>query len=160
MKEWWNNLLLRDKQFVFLGSVIITIFLIYLIIWSPLNNRVATLRNNVQHNKNLLVWMQAADKQIQAYANIPQANKNAASLLSIVQNEINQSALSKDLTQLHQVENDSVQLSFRDVDFDRLITWLTQLWLQHNITVTHASIKKTDAQGIVSAEIILNNDTG
>jgi general secretion pathway protein M len=157
MKEWWNNLSLRDKQLFALGLLAVIFFLIYSLVWSPLDNKVSALRTTLQHNQKLLTWMQAADKQIESYKNTSQTTtaQSTGSLLSIVQNEINQSSLSKDLSQLHQAEDDSVQLSFQHVGFDPLIRWLTQLWQQHNITITRASIKKTEASGIVSAEIVL-----
>lgn len=158
MKEWWDNLSLRDKQMFSLGVIVVVLFLIYLLIWSPLNNKVNSLRTTLQHNQNLLAWMQSAEKQIQLYENTATKNsteQNTVSLLTIVQNEINQSGIAKDLAQLHQAENDSVQITFQHVDFDALITWLTQLWQQHDITISQASVKKTDAQGVVSAEIIL-----
>ena len=158
MKDWWINLSLRDKQMLTLGGVVVVIFLLYLLIWSPISNTVSTLRTTLQHNQATLVWMQKADKQIQSIEKNPSASRSTqttASLLSIVQNEINQNPLAKNLTQLRQAETDSVQLSFLHVDFDQLIAWLTQLWQQQNITVIQATVKKGDSQGVVAAEVML-----
>lgn len=157
MREWWLNLSLRDKQLFILSCTAIAIFLIYFFIWSPLLDSIATLRTQLQRNQATLAWMKTADKEIQLVEKNPAAtaSQSSASLLSIVQNEINQSTFAKNVSQLHQAENDAVQLSFQQIDFDQLITWLMQLWQQHHIAVTQATIKKSEAAGSVTADISL-----
>jgi len=160
MKEWWLNLNLREKQAVSLGATVMTLALLYGLIWSPLHNSVTALRDQIQHNQQLLSWMQTADQQIQAAEKMtqtPTATHNAASWLSIVQDNIKQSPLTKNLTQLVQADNDSVKLTFQQVDFDLLISWLTELWQQQGLVVTQLTITSGSIPGIVGAEFILKS---
>lgn len=160
MKEWWNNLSLRDKRIVFFGGIIVIITLLYFFILQPLSDKNAMLRTQIEHNKQLLAWMKAANKQIAVLqkksTNISTPHSNA-SALSIVQNEIKQSSLAGKFTQLKQAEDDSVQLNFQAVNFDELIVWLTDLWQTHGLIVTQAAIDPTGTAGIVSAEMTLKN---
>lgn len=160
MKEWWFNLNLREKQTVSLGAAITIMALLYGLIWSPLHNSVIALRDQMQHNQQLLFWMQTADQQIQAaekMTQIPTPTHNAASWLSIIQDNVKQSPLAKNLTQLVQADNDSVKLTFQQVDFDLLISWLTELWQQQGLVVTQLTITSGSTPGIVGAEFILKS---
>lgn len=157
MKQWWLNLSLREKQSSVVGTMAIFLFIIYAWIWSPLDNKITTLRNQVVQNQKLLAWMQAADNQLnlanknQAYASL----HASGSLLSITQKEINQSNLAKQLSQLRQAESDAVQLSFKKVDFDNLITWLTHSSRQQGFSIAQLIIAPSESPGIVSAELQL-----
>lgn len=158
MKAWWLNLNLREKQTVSLGGLALIIALLYFLIWAPLSNSVATFRDQIQHNQNLLAWMKTADTKIQAAEKMGQAPAmhSTGSHLSIVQNELKKSPLANNITQLVQADNDSVKLSFQRVDFDSLLSWLTELWQQQGFIVTQLTAKAVDAPGMVSAELILS----
>lgn len=158
MNEWWNNLALREKQTVSIGAIVVLFGLIYFLLWSPLSSTVSNLRVQIKRNQELLSWMKGADTRIETQqhsANKVPVNKQTGSLLSVVQNQINRTQLVSVMTQLHQIDSDSVQLAFQKVDFDKLIVWLTQLSQQQNLTITQMSVTPTDAPGMVTAEFIL-----
>lgn len=161
MNEWWNNLSLREKQTLSLGLLATSFFLAYYLLWSPLANKVDHLRIQIKRNQELLSWMQQADARIQAQqtvGNKPITNApRSGSLLSTVQNQINRTQLVSVMTQLHQLDADSVQLAFDKVDFDKLIVWLTQLSQQQNLSITQMSIVPSDAPGIVAADFVLKS---
>jgi general secretion pathway protein M len=157
MKEWWVNLATREKQTVFLGGVLLTIFMLYEIIFSPLTGSVDNLRTKIQKNQSLLTWMQASDKHIQNLEKNPQiaAEKSSASLLSIVQDDINKNSISKYVTQLQQSENDTVDLRLQKVNFDNMIKWLAGICQTQHLTVTQLTATPAVAIGTVDAEIKL-----
>lgn len=158
MKQWWFNLNLREKQTVSIGGVSMIIAILYLLIWSPLQTSVTTFRDQIQHNKNLLDWMKTTDEKIQAAEKMGQKplSKSTGSSLSIVQNDLKKSPIANNITQLVQADNDSVKLNFQRVDFDLLMSWLTELWQQQGFIVTQMTAKAGDAPGMVSAEFILS----
>lgn len=159
MKEWWNHLALREKQLLSLGFLFICIFLLYLLVLNPLDQKVTDIRNQISRNQELLAWMQDADKKIQSVEKSSLQNKNighsSGSLLSIIQKQINRTPLVSTLSQLHQVENDSVQLTFQKVDFDQLLKWLIQVSKQEGIQISQAHMTPSPSPGIVSAEIVV-----
>lgn len=160
MKQWWQELSLREKQSVSVGSIAIAIFIIYSWIWSPLDHKITSMRTQIEQNQKLLAWMQAADKQLANSAKQIQSTSTTStskSLLSIAQNQIKQSSLSNQSYQLRQAESDSVQLSFKQVDFDKLITWLSDASRQQTLMISQLTVAPSDTPGIVSAELQLTS---
>jgi general secretion pathway protein M len=155
MKDWWLNLNLREKQTIAWGGVAIILILLYLFAWSPLMESVTMLRNKVQRNQKLLVWMKAANEQIQSARLVPNKKSTTGSLLSIVQNQVNSSSVAKNVTQLRQTDNDAVQLNFQNVDFDRLMKWLVAMAQEEGLLIAQMSVTPTDAPGVVNATCML-----
>ncbi|MEO8401434.1 MAG: type II secretion system protein GspM [Gammaproteobacteria bacterium] len=157
MKEWSNNLSLREKQTLSLGSVLVILFLLYEIIWSPFSNKLDNLRSQIQHNRELLTWMQNAEQHMDSLKKSMQSKSTQqnSSLLSIVQSQINKSPLQRHVTQLRQSENDSVEFNLQKADFDQLILVLTDLWKKYNLIVAQMTITPTDVPGEVTADVVI-----
>lgn len=157
IKERWSNLSLREKRIVTAGSIAAFILLFYLLIWAPISNKAASLRTQIEKDAKLLSWMQAADNRIQILQQSlhPSSSISSKSMLSIIQNEINQPGFAKNLSALRQVDNHSVQINLQNVPFDGLINWLTQLSKSNGLQVTQMAVAPTTTSGLVTAEIIL-----
>ncbi len=160
MKDWWNNLSLREKQGVAAAAGFILLFLLYSILWLPLANKTDLLRKQIVKNKNLLAWMQSADQQINVLTQFSQKHtvNHQGSVLGIVQTELTKADLAAHVTQLKQAESDGVRLQLQKISFDELIGWLIHLWQQDRLTVSQAAIVPGDAIGLVSAELVLTRE--
>jgi general secretion pathway protein M len=158
MKTWWQALALREKQIVSIGILLVLVFLIYQLIFAALTNRVAMLRQKVHSNQALLKWMQATNDRINTLAKNHQSPTHdvTMSLLSVVQNGINDSQFGQNVFQLQQSENDSVQLQLKKVSFDSFIQWLTQLCQQHQLLITQLSLTPLADAGLVNTELKLS----
>jgi general secretion pathway protein M len=156
MKDWWNNLVLREKQMVFLGALFIIAALLYLLLWLPLQTKVAELRQDVQINRALLSWMKESDKRIQESSPNKDIRKESGSLLTIVQKQIKVSTVAKSVSQLRQADNESVLLTFKNVEFDKLITWLITFTQDYQLTITQMSVTPTGTRGVVAADVVLS----
>jgi general secretion pathway protein M len=158
MKNWWLSLALREKQTISIGMLLVLIFLIYEIIFAPLSNAVNELRHKIRSDQTLLTWMQASNERIVSLEKNHQSQSHSVttSLLSVVQNGINDSAIAQNVAQLQQSDNDSVQLQLQKVNFDTFIQWLTQLCQQHQLLITQMSITPLDTTGTVNTELKLN----
>ncbi|MDA8561619.1 type II secretion system protein M [Gammaproteobacteria bacterium] len=157
MNQWWVNLSLKEKKTIKIGGITLSILLIYMLIWLPLQNEIKYLRSQIKQNQKLLSWMITADKKIQDSSKEIKAstNINSDSALSIVENEIHQNDISNKVTKLRQIENGLIELNFDQVSFDKLIAWLTVMWENHNLLVTQMNIKPSIKPGIVHAELKL-----
>jgi general secretion pathway protein M len=155
MKEWWISLTLRDKRIAILGGVVVIIASLYAVVLQPLMNANKTLREEVQQNKALLVWMQKANDQLQQLQKKP-IHTNNHSLLSRVQNELNKTPLMNQLKDLKQSEYGSVQLHFQTVSFDELMTWLINIEHEQKLVVSQIHIDSMETPGVVSGEMVLN----
>lgn len=157
MKEWWFNLSLREKQTVASGGAVVALFLLYIVIWAPLTNKVENLRQQIQSKQNLLSWMQESDLRIQKLEKSQHAHTkpSTASLLNTVQTEINKTTMAKNLTELQQADNEAVQLRFKKVNFDDLIKWLIQLSQQHALAIQQFTTTPSTSPGLVDVELKL-----
>ncbi|OGT45518.1 MAG: hypothetical protein A3E83_05590 [Gammaproteobacteria bacterium RIFCSPHIGHO2_12_FULL_41_20] len=158
MKEWWQQLELREKKILASGGAILVILLIYLLVWSPLTNKVATLRQAISKNQRLLAWMQQADKQMQGLSGKSTAVQFAttpAALLGSLQSSIQKAGLAHQLTQIKEGGDETILLQFKAVDFDTLINWLVQAQHQQGFKVSHMSVVKTAVSGVVNVDITL-----
>jgi general secretion pathway protein M len=159
MKEWWQNLALREKQILVLGGAAVLLFVLYEIIWSPFTNKIDNMRTRVQDNQKLLTWMQNADKTMQTLtkSSTTQSQQLTGSLLGTMQTEINKSSLARHVTQLRQAENDSVQINLQKVDFDKLIGFITELSNRYGLIVSQITVMPTAIPGEVMADIVIKS---
>jgi type II secretory pathway component PulM len=157
MKDWWMNLAVREKQSLIIGSACVFLFLLYELIWSPFTTNIDDMRNRIQHNQELLAWMQNADKRIETLEKSSKgsATQNTGSLLGIMQAQVNTSPFAKSVKQLRQSDNESVQLSLQKIDFDKLVIWLAELGQKQGIIVDQMAITPGDAPGVINANFIV-----
>jgi general secretion pathway protein M len=156
IKNYWENLALREKQTAILGIICSVFFLCYEIIWAPLSNRVSTLRQSITHKQQLLAWMQETDKNItQLQQTHPMAVRKTDSLLSTIQTQLNNSSFTNNISRLQQIENDSVQLHLQNISFDNLMTWLINLNSQ-GVSIQQIDIVANPTPGIVESDLIFH----
>ncbi len=157
LKMWWTNLSLREKQMVSLGGIVVGMFLIYVLIWSPFTNHLEHLRNQISNQEKLLLWLQTTDKNIQLLTKPApsQTTKSNVALLGVVQTHVNKNPVGNNISQLQQVDSETVQMRFQHVSFDTLIQWLTQLWQDTGLIISQSTITATGGVGDVDAEIVL-----
>lgn len=150
IKERWLQLSEREKQTVAVGVFFLILFSLYYFIWSPLSTKVVDLKKSANDNVILLHWMQETDQKINSLQKNYSHNKVTSPSLSILQNAIQQSDIAKNLSDMQQKDKDIVQLHFKEVSFDKLMTWL----INHSSegwTISEFSITKSSKPGMVSA---------
>jgi type II secretory pathway component PulM len=159
MKDWWLNLSLREKQAIAIGVFLLGLFLIYEIIFASLFSTTSSLRAKIHKNQTLLLWMKDGDKRIQELQNtrVPAQTNDTSSLLSSVQNNLKQTPLQKNVLQLQQADNDSIEMHLQQINFDNMLTWLIQLCRAQQLTITDMFIKPAGADGIVDATLKLKH---
>jgi len=156
MKDWWLNLALREKKMLAAGAVVVILFLLYKILWSPLVTANNNLRTRVLHNQETLTWIQQADQRIQSLLKTSQKNVSpAGSLLGVMQTALHQSAFAAEISQLRQADNDSVAFSFKKIDFDHLIVFLTTLWQKQGLLVSQITVIPGNGPGEVVADVVV-----
>ncbi len=159
MKEWWNQLALREKQMLTVGGFFLCAFLIYILLWAPLTSRTESLRKQITTQQTLLSWMQEAEKRLVTLEKNPQtatSTRSEGSLLSVVQKQINRTTLVGALTDLHQLETDSIQLTFQKVSFDQLMKWLILITGQEGLVIKQLSVAPSATPGIADVTLVLS----
>lgn len=159
-KEWWSQLAMREKQAVVLGASLLTIFIVYEWIWTPYLNHVNHMREQISTDQKLLVWMQQTDQAINKIESQSKNKTRAVSpveLLSLMKKQVNQAGLEQYLTQLREAANESVEMNFQKVGFDKLIHLLTQTIKEQHITILQMSVIAGNTPGIVNADVMVKS---
>lgn len=155
MKSWWLNATLRERQVVTLGAILVGLFILYEITLVPLSNKVDSMRKQIQNNQTLLAWMQESDKRIKQLSSNPKNSspKSTASLLNLLQTDIDKTSLAKNVSLLQQADNDSVQIHLQKAGFDNLMKWLINISQEQQLIILQASFVPEPTPGIVEADL-------
>ncbi len=159
-KEWWSQLALREKQAVMLGGPLLIIFILYQWIWSPYLDYVNGMRKRIGTEQKLLLWMQEADAAINKIAGQSKTKIKAVSpvmLLSVMKKQVNKAGLEQYLTQLKQATNESIELHFQKIEFDKLIKVIISVMKEQPVSILQMSVVADNTPGIVNADIILKS---
>ena len=158
LKEWWLKASVRERRAVMAGALIGGLFIVYQGLWMPYLDTVSTLRQRISTAQKTLVWMQAADKEMRKLENQAQHKSKTISpveLLSLLQKQITEAGLDGKLTQLKQAENDSVEMHFQSVSFDKVSQLLILISKENNVAISQMSVVSVNTPGLVNTDITL-----
>jgi len=158
LKEWWANLAQREKQAVMAGSSLLGLFIVYQWMWTPYLDHIASMRERIASDQKTLLWMQSADQVLQKAENKSIAKNKPVTLvvfLSQMQKQVKQSGLEKFLTQLKQSSNDSIEVHFQKVEFEKLIKFLATVMKTYPVSISHMTLVAAESSGYVNADIVI-----
>ena len=157
-KEWHAQLEQRERRMVNVGGAALGFAIFYFGIWSPFLGRVNHLRTTISSEQKTLAWMKDADQKIKQLASESSSARQSATpvtMLSLLQDKVNEAGMKDALTQLKQAANDSIQLQFKNVSFDQLIKLLISVMKSNHVTITQFNATAESTPGIVNADVML-----
>jgi len=145
MKTWWQQLNIREQRLVVVMSALISIFILYGLIWQPMNESIETSKLKIERQQKLLTWVQESAQRYQ------QAKRNGGrssgeSLSSIVNRT---SRLEKITITRMQSQGDDLQVWIDEISFNQLLSWLEKLASRDGLQVKNIDLSKADQQGVV-----------
>jgi type II secretory pathway component PulM len=156
IKVWWDQLAVREKRAIVIGGSLLGIFILYKGIWMPSLQHLDNMRQSITSGQKTLAFMQSADQLMQV--NAEHSKQKPVSLvvfLSQMQKQIKLAGLEPYLVQLKQAAEESVEMHFQKVEFDRLVTFLIATTKEYPVTILQLSVIALDTQGYVNADILL-----
>jgi len=146
MKAWWQQLNTREQRLVSVMSVLISIFILYGLIWQPLTENIEKTTLKLERQQALLTWVTENTQRYQKAKRNAGAN-SGASLSSIVNRT--SSANNITITRM-QPQGDDLQVWIDEISFNQLLTWLEQLAISDGLQVKNIDLSSADQQGMVS----------
>ncbi len=145
MKTWWQQLNIREQRLVMAMSALISIFILYSLIWQPINEDIANSKAKIERQQTLLAWVQEGTQRYQ------QAKRNGGrssgeSLSSIVNRT---SRLEKITITRMQPQGDDLQVWIDEISFNQLLSWLERLAVRDGLQVKSIDLSKADQAGVV-----------
>lgn len=145
MKAWWQQLNIREQRLVSVMSVLMSIFILYGLIWQPLAENIEKTTLKLERQQALLTWVAENTQRYQQAKRNARAN-SGASLSSIVNRT--SSANNITITRM-QPQGDDLQVWIDEISFNQLLTWLEQLAISDGLQVKNIDLSSADLQGMV-----------
>lgn len=159
MREWFESLDTRQRLILVLGSALLVPFLLWLFLWRPLVGSVDQLQDEVQAQRETLLWMQKAAVEIRSLRGSAQGAQTGGlggrSLLAVVDQSARSAGLGNGLKRIEPESADAVRVRLEGVAFDAVLRWLDELVRQFGVTANMASIEREGAPGQVNMRLTL-----
>ncbi len=161
MKAWFASLDPRERNALIFGGVLLTMVLVYALLWQPFSARAARLEQAVQEQRALKLWMQnaAQEAQLLRMTQVPasmKAGMGGQSLLAVVDQAARKDRLGAALKRIEPEGTSIVRVWFEQAIFDDMLLWLGDLQNTYGVRITSISIDhQGGSAGSVNARVEL-----
>ncbi len=161
MRAWFEALASRERMMVVAGSALLVLFLLYIIVLSPLYSGYDSLKSKVDEQRTTAGWMQqsaATLKRLKRNSGAASKGLGGRSLLSVADSTARAGGLGSALKRVEPEGSGSVRVWLEGAPFDVLIKWLGTLSTIHGVNAETVTLERTDASGRVDARLTLQAD--
>jgi general secretion pathway protein M len=145
MKTWWQQLNIREQRLVVVMSFLISIFILYSLIWQPMTESIATSKLKIERQQKLLTLVQESTQRYQL-AKRNGGKNSGESLSSIINRTSRVEQIS--ITRM-QPQGDDLQVWIDEISFNQLLLWLEKLASRDGLQVKNIDLSKAEQQGVV-----------
>lgn len=146
MKAWWQQLNMREQRLVMTMSAAVIVFILYSLIWQPLNEGIVKAQQKLDRQQALLSWVQENTAKYQSSKVGGNAKGSSGSLSSI----INRTARNANIVVTRiQPQGDDIQVWVDEVSFEQLLQWLERLTNNDGLLVKSIDLDGLDKPGTV-----------
>lgn len=161
LQRWLETLQPRERQLVVGGSITLSVILFYLLVWDPVFSKLEAARENLDAQRQLLIWMQTSGQEIRNLQSsgaslAPQLASQSVSALVTMSAQSN--GIQEFITKLDSTK-EGVEVQLTNADFDRTMTWLNDLQTRYQIQPRKIIIEPQVDPGTVNARITLEKQS-
>lgn len=146
MKQWWSQLPEKERYLVILMTVLITLFLLFHLVWSPINDGLVKESKKLQRHKELLSYVHENTVHIKKAGTVTSKGQVSGSLSSVVNRVAKRHQISISRVQ---PQGDDIQVWIEEVPFNQLLVWLDDLKKSARLEVKSIDITEGNQSGIV-----------
>jgi len=142
-----------EQKTLMLGAVVVSLFILYSLIYKPLDNSVVQLTESNAKNQELLVWMKQSVIQLKGKGagSTTGSKRGSRSLNEVINTSAANAKISISRSQPR--DNNQYQIWLDKVAFNNLVDWLQVLTRDFGIAVNSINLVKTDTDGLVRVSI-------
>jgi len=153
LKDQFNGLEARERKMLMLGVVAVVIFLIYALIYKPMNNSISQLQKSNATNQTLLVWMtKSAAALKRTSGKVNKVDKRRGRNMNVVINTTASSA-NISISRSQPRDNKQYQIWIDEVLFNDLLLWLNILQNDYGVIVSNINLGTTGNIGQVKVNL-------
>lgn len=158
MKDWLDSLEARERMFVIGGAVIVTVALLFGLVWAPLERGYQSRQESVEQ------WAQSVRDLAPLKARaatgspaVPSSRPSNQTPVVIIDQTLRSRGLDQSLRRSQPVSSTGIRVEFENVAFDELVLWLGDLSRDHSMDVQAGSFSTPPraAPGRVNATLTL-----
>lgn len=141
MKDWFDSLELRERQFVTVGAAVVVIAVLYGLIWAPLDKKHAEAQADVEKWQTAIADLRPLRSAVANNGQSPSAPRvnTQQSPLIVVDNTLLSRGLDRYRRNSQPTSSNGIRVVFEDVAFDELVVWLGDLSDQYSMHVQNGS---------------------
>lgn len=160
LRHWLGGLSARERNLVYLASVLVAVGIVYFALVLPVTSAAAERAARVEQKMADLAWMRQVAPQVMAAAAAGGgAASSAESLVVLVDRTGRQAGLGSAIRDQSPSGEHGLRLRLEAASFDVLVTWLVVLQQQHGVSVDAATFDAGTAPGLVNASLTLVHGT-
>jgi general secretion pathway protein M len=152
----WRQLEARERRLLAWGGVALILFLLYALIWAPIQTDLERLRASVPQNQNKLALMRTQAHEVAQLRTRAPASTLGGNLLSTVEQSAMNRGLRQSMARIEPEGANAARVTFEEVNFNSLVSWLADLQSQ-GVRVENANVQRRPGAGLVSARILLRS---
>jgi general secretion pathway protein M len=142
----------REKKILISGILVVSIFIIYTLMFKPLNDSINHLEKSNASNQQLLEWMTQSVASIKGSSSSKSVSKrNGRSLNVIINTTASSSSISISRSQPR--DNNQYQIWLDKAMFKDLLLWLNVLQKDYGIFVSTINLGVTEIKGQVRVNL-------
>ena len=146
IKAKWQGLNLREQRLVLAMASAVLIFLLYSLLWQPLNESITQTEKKLTSQQALLVWVTENASKYQKAKSTQGLKPSTGSLSSIVNRTAKQQQLT--ITRM-QPQGEMLQVWIDSASFSQLLSWLEDLANKEGLQVEAIDLAQGDNPGEV-----------
>jgi len=158
MKEWFEQLELRERLLVMAAGALVLIFIITTFGIRPIINKTSRGQELVEDKQALLVELSQVAQRLGPQSGPNQSTDagSTQSLVVLVDQTTRTRGLAPYLKRNQPDGTSRIRLRFENAPFDTLVEWLDQLESQYGLTATSANIDVAAGLGRVSCNLTIS----
>ena len=158
MKAWWQQLSARDRNILIWGGLISAILLLWALVWDPLQDSRASLRQSISEQRSTRLWLEQVEQMLLRQPNQqqrPSRQEFEGSLLRLVDDTVRAQGMAAAIERMEPDSPGQVRLWLRSAEFDTLVQWMEQVSADYGLLIAQAQLSK-DQAGRVNARLLIS----
>lgn len=157
----WRELPAQQRRLAIVGAALLGVAMLYSLVWSPMQNELAGLRESAPKERNKLAVMQA---QAQEVAELRASGKLMAgrggNILATLEQLATTRGMRSNITRMEPEGANGAQVTLEAAHFNGLLSLLHDLQTQNGVRVENASLEAHATTGHVNARLTLRGPAG
>ena len=150
----WQGLAPRERQLATAIAVVLGVFLLYLVLWAPMQRDLNRLRVSVPQDRAKLATMRAQANQVQQLrARLPAAGQRG-NIMSVLEQTANTRGMRQNIARMEPDGPSGARVFMDEVSFNAMLAWLAELQSQ-GIRVENATVQRRPSPGLVNVRVLL-----